>query len=181
MQQPIQITFRDIPHSPAVTDRIRAKAEKLQKFSEFIISCHVIIEYSQKHQQQGQLYNVRLIVNLPEKRTLAVNHHEDENMYIAIRDAFESMARKIEDTMQRIRGEVKIHPEKMQGKIVRLFYRDNFGFIEDYSGVEYYFNSDNIVHPKFSSLKEGDTVSFIHTVGDEGPCAHRVSLRDNNH
>ena len=44
MQQPLEITFRDIPHSDAIEQHIRDKVTKLQQYSNDIISCHVVVE-----------------------------------------------------------------------------------------------------------------------------------------
>ncbi|MCH9769493.1 MAG: HPF/RaiA family ribosome-associated protein [Gammaproteobacteria bacterium] len=174
MQQPVQITFRDIPHSQEVTQHIYAKAEKLNQYSDLIISCHITVELAQNNQQQGKLYNSRIIVTLPEKKTIAVNHQSDENLYVAIREAFDCTVRKIEETMQKIRGDVKHHAEFMAGKIVRLFADKNFGFIEDNEGNEYYFNEDSLSHLDFNTLNTGDTVQFVASIADEGPRAYRI-------
>ncbi len=44
VQQPLQITFRDIPHSENVEIVVREKAEKLDQYFEKIMSCRVMIE-----------------------------------------------------------------------------------------------------------------------------------------
>ena len=44
MQRPVQITFKDIPHSDAVETHIREKAAKLETFYPHIIGCHVTVE-----------------------------------------------------------------------------------------------------------------------------------------
>ena len=177
MQVPLQITIRDIEHSEFVEQKIRKKAEKLNFFSDQIISCHVVVEVTQDHKHKGKLYNVRINLTMPGKE-LAVNHNLQENLYMSIRDAFNDMTRQLEETTRRIHGEVKMHPDLLQGKIVRIFANDEFGFIATASGDEYYFNSDNVVHNRFHQLKVGAEVNFIEAMGDEGPQAHRVSSRE---
>ena len=44
MKQPLQITFRDIPHSDALEAEIRDKAGKLDQFYDRIMACRVIVE-----------------------------------------------------------------------------------------------------------------------------------------
>ena len=113
MQTPIQITMRNMDHSKAVEDRIRQKALKLDQFSEDIVSCRIVVEQNQAHKHHGAHYNVRLNVNMP-GRELVVNHNEQENLYIAIREAFENMNRRVTDVSRIMHGEVKRHelPEK---------------------------------------------------------------------
>ena len=176
MQVPLQVTFRDIPHSIAVEQHIRDKALKLNQYSDQIISCQVVIEQTQKHQHTGKLYNIRMITTLPHKVELAVNHNENENLYVAIRNAFDSMIRKVEDAYSRMNGDVKQHKIPIHGEIVRLFDYDEFGFILGLDGNEYYFNADNVVFPKtFERLQVGTEVHFLPDIGDEGLHAHRVS------
>ena len=176
MQVPLQITIRDIDHSDAVEQRIRKKAEKLNVFSDKIISCHVVVELTKHHQNSDKLHNVRITLTLPGKE-LVVNHNEQENLFMAIRDAFSDMVRQVEESAHKLHGDVKAHAPIIEGKIVRLFQEDSFGFIVTADGDEYYFNVDNVVHPKFHKLKVGMEVHFIEAMGKEGPQAHRVSAK----
>lgn len=176
MQVPLQITIRNIDHSKAVEERIRQKAEKLNIFSDQIISCHVVVELTRNNKNQGNLHNVRINLTVPNKE-LVVNHNEQENLYMAIRDAFNDMVRQLEEAARMLHGEVKYHPDLLQGEIVRLFKDDDFGFIATPDGEEYYFNANNVVHPKFQRLTVGTPVHFISAMGDEGPQAHRVKAK----
>ncbi len=108
MQTPIQITMRNMDHSAAVEERIRQKALKLDHFSENLISCRVVVEQNQAHKQHGASYNVRINVNMP-RHELVVNHNEQENLYVAIRDAFDNMERRVKDASRMMHGEVKHH------------------------------------------------------------------------
>jgi len=176
MQQPLQITIKDIEHTPAIEAHIHSKAEKLSQYFEDIISCHVLIEQTQKHQHQGKLHNVHIKIHVPGKE-LAVNHNESENLWIAIRDAFDSMRDQLNSYRDQIRHHVKSHPELVHGEVVRLF--DDFGFILGTDGLtEYYFNSSNVVSHRFQRLKIGIGVQFIEDSDGEGPQAKRVSLRN---
>ncbi len=92
MQTPLQITFRDMPPSPAVEERIRQKAKKLESFYDRIMGCRVVVEVPQKHHHQGKLYNVRLDITVPGGE-IAVNRQPDEDVYVALRDAFNAAGR----------------------------------------------------------------------------------------
>jgi ribosomal subunit interface protein len=172
MQQPIQITFKDLDHSEPLNELIHEKANKLQQFFDNITSCHVVIEQTQKNKHQGKLNNIRIHLGVPGK-DIIVNHNENENLFIAVRDAFDSTRRQLEDYARKTKGEVKPQAAIIHGKVVRLF--DGFGFIESHDNLEYYFNADNLVHLKFEKLKVGSAVHFIEAVGNEGPQAHHVS------
>ena len=59
MPIPLQISFRNMDPSPAVEERIRQKAEKLERFHDRIVGCTVVVEAPHRHHHKGKLYNVR--------------------------------------------------------------------------------------------------------------------------
>jgi ribosomal subunit interface protein len=108
MQLPLQITVRHMAHSPALDARIRENAAKLDEFYRGIVSCQVVIEEQGRHQQQGGWFNVRITVRVP-GHELIVNRDHDEDVYVALRDAFASLTRRLEDVARRQHGQVKTH------------------------------------------------------------------------
>ncbi|MBI3140249.1 MAG: ribosome-associated translation inhibitor RaiA [Rhodocyclales bacterium] len=112
MQRAIQITFKDIPHSDAVEQHIREKAAKLETFYPNIIGCHVTVETPHKHQHQGKQHNVRLDVKVPGGE-IVVNRDSHEDVYVALRDAFDAAKRQIEEYGRRQRGDVKQHNNRV--------------------------------------------------------------------
>lgn len=103
MKQPLQIRFIGLEPSEAVETAARAKAEKLDRFRPDIMSCRVTIELAHKHQQQGRLFGVRIVVTVPD-RELTVDRSQDEDVYVALREAFDDMTRQLEDTLRKVRG-----------------------------------------------------------------------------
>jgi ribosome-associated translation inhibitor RaiA len=101
--------------SPAVERRIRTRAAELEQFYDAITGCDVIVEAPHRHGLKGRLYSVRLSIHVP-KGTLAVSrgrrhHHAHEDIYVALRDAFDAGARRLEDYARRRRGDVKRHEQ----------------------------------------------------------------------
>lgn len=174
MQIPLQITLRDMPPSEAVETRIREKAQKLDSFYDRIMSCRVVVESPQRHQHQGKLHSVRIDLSVPGAE-LVVNRVEHEDIYVAIRDAFNAIGRKLEDYARRQRGDVKIHDVPHQGRITKIFPAQGYGFIETPDRRELYFNRNSVVEPEFEQLEIGAEVSYVEEQGKEGPQARRVS------
>lgn len=106
MQKPIQITFHDIAHSEALDARIREKADKLESFHPHITSCRVVVEERDRHRHQGKQFCIRLDVRVPEHE-IVVNRDHDEDVYVALRDAFDAARRQLEDIARMQRGDVK--------------------------------------------------------------------------
>jgi ribosomal subunit interface protein len=96
MDLPLQITWRGIAHSEALDAAIRDKAAKLQQFYERIIRCKVVVELAGRRKQQGKHFVVRVELKLP-GGDMAVNRDHDEDIHVALRDAFDAARRKLQD------------------------------------------------------------------------------------
>ena len=102
MKQVVDVRFRGMPPSPALEATVREKALKLEQFCADVISCRVGVALEHKHRSQGRPFSVHIELALPGQR-LAISRVHDEDMYAAIRDAFDAMARQIEDAVRRDR------------------------------------------------------------------------------
>jgi len=116
MQIPLQITIRDVDHSEALEVRIRSKVEKLEAFFDHIMSCRVVVEVPHKHHHQGKQFNVRIDIGVP-GHEIAVNRDHAEDVYVAVRDAFDAAKRQLEDYARKIRGDVKTHEMRRPSEV----------------------------------------------------------------
>lgn len=108
MQIPLQITIRDFEHSEALETHIREKAKKLDEFFDHIMSCRVVVEVPHKHHHQGKQFNVRIDLGVAGGE-IVVNRDHAEDVYVALRDAFDATKRQLEDYVSKLRGDVKMH------------------------------------------------------------------------
>jgi ribosomal subunit interface protein len=120
MKIPMQITIRDVEHSEALEAHIRDKAVKLEEFFDHIMSCRVVVEMPHKHHHQGKQFNVRIDIGVPGNE-IVVNRDQSEDVYIALRDAFDAAKRQLEDYSRKIRGDVKTHEKKVKAERENLF------------------------------------------------------------
>lgn len=81
--------------SPALDTQIREQVEKLEKVSDQIIACRVVVEQLHRHKQQGNHFNVRVQIRLP--GTDLVAGHEHEDVYMAARNALRAARRRQEE------------------------------------------------------------------------------------
>jgi ribosomal subunit interface protein len=176
MRIPLQITFRNMPHSDAIEAKISEKSVKLDRFYDRIMGCRVVVEETQRRHHQGNLYSVRVDITVPGKE-LAVSRQENADAYVAVRDAFDTAARLLEEHGRQQRGVVKSHAETPVGRIVRIFPESDFGFIKTPDDREIYFHRNSVLDEvDFKDLKFGTEVTFIEEQGKEGPQAARVAL-----
>ena len=94
MKLPLQIVFDNLPPSDAIEARIRKKADKLNLFCDDIMGCRVVVEAPHKHQNQGNLYRVRIKVTVPDEELVVsrdpAQNQSHEDVYVAIRDSFDA-------------------------------------------------------------------------------------------
>jgi ribosomal subunit interface protein len=175
MKLPVHIQFHGLDASDALEASAREHAHKLESFSSNIMACRVSINLEQKHRHQGRPYSVRIDLTLPGVE-LVVNRVQNEDVYVALRDAFDKMKRQLEERVRMRRGFEKQHPVPLRGEVVRLDDNGDFGFIRTPLGDEYYFGRDNVVGTPFENVQAGTPVQFIPEVGGEGLQAKRVSV-----
>jgi ribosomal subunit interface protein len=176
MRIPLQITFRNIAHSASIETNINEKAAKLDRFYGRIMSCRVVVEESQRRRRQGNLYSVRIDITVPGKE-LAVTREENEDAYVAVRDAFDAAVRKLEEHARQRHGDVKAHVTPPTGRIIRIFPDSDYGFIKTSDDREIYFHRNSVLNDvDFKQLKFGTEVTFIEEQGKEGPQAARVAI-----
>lgn len=176
MQIPLQITIRDLPHSEAIEMNIHKKVQKLHLYNDRIMSCRVVIDIIQKHKHQGKQYLVRIDLKVPGAE-LVVNKHRHEDVYVAIRDAFNALVHQLKSLGHKQRGDIKTHETKLYGKVIRLF--EDYGFIQSMDGNEYYFHTNHVINNNFEHIAVGTEVNFMEAVvAGETLQANHITVRN---
>jgi ribosomal subunit interface protein len=176
MQKPLQITIHGMEHSAALDAGIRERAAKLEEFYPRMIGCHVTVDKPHRHHHQGAQFDVHIDMHLPGKKEVVVNRQHADDVFVALRDAFDAAKRKLEEHVRLQRGDVKTHSPASHGHVRQLFLEDGYGFIETADGRELYFSRDNVVEPRFEHLQLGAEVQFLEEMAQEGPQAKRVTV-----
>lgn len=108
MQLPVQIISRDLHLSQHLETTIHEKASKLDTFYSRITRCRVVVESPTHHHWKSKPYKVQIDLSVPGAE-LVVNHHENQDLKIAIRDAFDAAKRRLQNYAHHQRGDVKAH------------------------------------------------------------------------
>jgi ribosomal subunit interface protein len=90
-----QINLRNMRRSPALTERIRELSEKLEIQYPRVMKCRVAVEAATQRPRKGRAYRVSVNVHLP-GQDLVSNHREDEDVYVAVREAFAAIERQLQ-------------------------------------------------------------------------------------
>ncbi len=164
MQIPLQITFKNMDSSEAVEARIREKAAGLERFSEHVTGCRVVVEAPNRRGHKGKLYHVTVHATMPKGIDIIASHqhrndHRNEDVYVTVQDAFDAAARQIEDAARKLRGDVKQHDAPLHGRVARMF--PDYGFISMSDGQEVYFHKNSVVGTTFEALNTDDEVRVV--------------------
>ena len=104
----VEVHFHGIEKSDAIEQRVREKVAKLQKHFERMTSCRVGIEVPQRSTpQKPKVYQIKIEIGVPRRKALVVTHerigsHANEELGLAIRDAFGVATRKVDSMAAKI-------------------------------------------------------------------------------
>lgn len=113
MKKSLQITFRHMPVSEALSATLHEKMERLEHVCADIIGSEILIETPHHHHQQGRRFHVRLEIQVPGERIVITRTPEQnpeyEDVHVVVRDVFDAARRRLETYQEKKRGFVKNH------------------------------------------------------------------------
>lgn len=108
MQIPLQITAHGIPHSEALDILIRERVSSLERVHSKITRCVVTIDKPHRHKAQGEQFEVSVNLHVPGHPGAIVSGHQGEDVFAAVRNAFETARRQLVE-LSRIRHDQEKH------------------------------------------------------------------------
>lgn len=112
MNPSTQVTYRNLPGTPSLDEHVHDHVEHLRRRYGRITKCRVVVEGRHQH-QKGHLFQVHVELHVPGGEVVVSREHGDErehdDVYLALRDAFEATARRLDGQVRRRRHEVKAH------------------------------------------------------------------------
>jgi len=179
MEQPLQITFRNMERDPGIEAIARRRSASLEKFFPRIVGCRVVIEAPHRRHRRGNLFHVRVAATVAGKKLVVrrdpPGRGSHADLRVAIREAFDSARRELMDEVRRRRGQVKGHLGTAYGRVVMLDARNGYGFARAADGREIYFHAHSVLDG-FKRLTVGSRVRFTEERGNEGPQASTVAI-----
>ncbi len=175
MKIDLQITARNFELTDLIREQIREKVEKLDSFYSDIMRCRVVVEVPHRHKHKGILYDIHIYMTVPGGE-IVVKRESNEDIYVAIRDAFDAARRKLEDYSRKQRGDVKQREEIPYARVSSIFSDKGYGFLTTSDGREIYFHENSVLNSDFKHLKVGTEVHFAEEQGEKGPQASTVRV-----
>lgn len=190
MQVPLEISFHNLDSSEWVEQEIRARVEDLERIYDRLTSCRVHIDQRARNQAGKIPPVVRIELGIPGRRGLAVTHEPDHlqrkfqspDIRNAINEAFRIAERRLrelkewrEDRIQQPGGEAD---RVFLGQVAEMHEDNDHGFLLNNSGSLVYFHRSSMLRGDFDKLKRGDEVHYVEEVGDTGPIATKVRVKE---
>ena len=117
MTNEFQIVYHNIDQTEAISDAVQKRIDKLERYCDQIINGRVVLDSPHNNHQKGKVYSVTLEIHTPalEVRVNQDQHdnHAHEDLYVAIRDAFNVAERQLKSVDKKHRA-TPLHKE-MEG------------------------------------------------------------------
>jgi cold shock CspA family protein/ribosome-associated translation inhibitor RaiA len=185
MKIPLNIAFKGIPHTDEIEALVREEAAKLDRVCPYIMSCRVIVEKRQEHQEMGNPYRVRIALTVPPGHELVIRREPTRGdmhdpLDIVIKRAFTAAARQLRKLTEQQRGDIKTHPDRQVTAVVhRLYPAEGYGFLRTVdTQEEIYFHRNSVLHHEFDRLRVGMGVRYTAVPGEKGLQATSVQVVD---
>ncbi len=182
MSADLEVVFKNMPRSEFVAARVHDEIAKLGRVFNRVMSVRVVVEAENRSRRHGDLFRVGIHATVPPRISLDVTragprNHAHEDVYVAIRDAFQAMRRRLQEHAQHMEGRVKTHEAPLHGRVIRLVGGENaHGFVAASDGSEVYFHRNSVSSNGFDHLEEGSEVRIVvaEKEGEKGPQASSI-------
>ena len=136
MDVPLEIAFHNLESSAAVETRVRERVAKLEKLFPRLVACRIVVEAPHRQHQKGNIFRVRIEMSVPgddlvvsKEPNRAQERFADPDVYVVLKDAFDTAERMLKDYKGKQSGDVKTHDTPMHGHIMRINPANDFGFL----------------------------------------------------
>ncbi len=110
---PLKVDYKNFEEHLELNPIIEEQVERLEKYFDRITSCHVVVSKPHNRHQNGHVYHVHIDLHIPGSVIAVTREPERDERHddigIAIRDAFKTCKRKLQDYTDRLRHDVKSH------------------------------------------------------------------------
>ena len=184
MQVPLELSFRNVPEQESLETLIREKVDKLESVCDYLTSCRIAVERVQGGGRTGNPYAMRIELGVPGHSQIVVKQEKTEDqsagpLTALVRDTFAAARRRLQEAVERQRGEVKQHLTPDRTAIVGTIFHDRgYGFLETLDRREIYFHRNSVLNDDFDRLEIGTGVRYEEIEGDKGPQATTVAIVD---
>lgn len=177
MQVPLVINFHNMDRSEAMEARVQSRVARLEKLTDTIVTCRVVLEAVHK-QPLGSPLAISIKLTLPGKDIVVKReqrrHELKDDAYQVIGVAFDIAERQLDEHLRISRHDVKAHDGPTYARIIKLYPDQAYGFLETPIQLNVYFHSDVVTNRAFEELEVGHEVLYT-LAAEEGPMGPQAS------
>jgi len=188
MQIPAEIAFHNIESSESVEAAIHDHIARLERIYSRLTTCRVRVDQRNQNQNGTIPPVVHIEISVPGHAEIVVAHEPDHlqrkfqapDLYNAINEAFriaEQRLSKYKDKLtDRTAPQSHEAAQEFVGQVAELHPEEDYGFLMTKEGGLLYFHRNSVLTGDLDSLKRGDDVTYVETMGDTGPTASKVRV-----
>jgi ribosome-associated translation inhibitor RaiA/cold shock CspA family protein len=189
MQIPLDIAFHNMDHSAWAEEEIRTRVADLESIYDRITFCRVRVDHRATNDNDTIPPVVRIEIGIPGRKDLVVAHEPERlqqkfqhpDLRNAINEAFRIAERQLRD----FKDKLKDHKQEARhesghqnlGQVTEINPDRDFGFLLTKEGGQLYFHRNSLLTGDFDALQLREEVYYVEDVGDTGPIATKVRVK----
>jgi ribosome-associated translation inhibitor RaiA len=193
MQVPLEISYHNFEKSQAAEDEIRAHVAELEEIYDRITACRVRVDQRADNSNHTIPPVVRIELQIPGHKNVVVAHEPDHlqrkyqtpDFSNAINEAFRIAERRLQDLKQIRKTNERIATQagdvQFLGQVAEIYPLEDYGYLLNKDGALLYFHRNSILTGDFDYMVRGTEAYYIEEVGDTGPLAKKVWVKESSH
>lgn len=191
MQIQPEIAFHNIEKSDWAEEQILDHIERLEEIYDRLIACRVRVDQTNDNTNHTIPPVVRIEISVPGHKDIVVAHEPDHlqrkfqapDLKNAINEAFriagDRLGRYKDQLTDRTAAGTHEAASELLGQVAEITPSEDFGFLLTASGGLLYFHRNSLLTDDFDRLRRGNEVYYVEDVGDTGPIATKVRVKQN--
>jgi ribosome-associated translation inhibitor RaiA/cold shock CspA family protein len=190
MQIPVEIAFHNCERSDSVEDIIRDHVDRLETIHSRLTSCRVRVDQKNDNQSHSIPPVVHIEIKVPGHKDIVVAHEPDHlqrkfqhpDIRNAINEAFRIAERQLGAMKDQIKDRTSVAGHEAAneffGQVAEMPAGEDFGFLLTKEGGVLYFHRNAVLTGDFDRMRRGDDLTYVEDVGDTGPIATKVRVKN---
>jgi cold shock CspA family protein len=191
VQVPVEIAFHNLDPVPWAETEIRERVAKLEKIYDRLVTCRIRVDQRANNSSRNIPPVVRIEIGVPGRDDLVVAHEPDHlqqkfqspDLRNAINEAFRIAEDQLGEYKRSLQERGREPPtngpsHQFLGQVAEIDPAGEFGFILNNQGAMLYFHRNSVLSGDFAALRRGDAVHYVEEMGDNGPTASKVRVKD---
>jgi len=191
MQIQPEIAFHNCEKVDWAEEQILDHIDRLEDIYDRVITCRVRVDQTNDNTNHTIPPVVRIEISVPGHKDIVVAHEpghlqrkfQAPDLKNAINEAFriaeDRLAKYKDQLTDRTASATHEAANEFVGQIAEVTPGEDFGFLLTATGGLLYFHRNSLLSGDFDRLKRGDEVHYVEEMGDTGPTAKKVRIKQN--